>query len=204
MIALNKEIQNQKISDNKISIFQIKYKQDFEKMLCKIFAFSLVDEHFNVSSIDIPKIKKDGNFYFENSILPSEYIYLRNNIYIERLSVEDLAYLKDCLYKNETLNMEFLKRTFRTVLFEEENTLIIGSSKEENIVNGKSLIFELAYDQKKFVDIIQLNLVKSFIPSLKAQLEVTFKKQLECDISLHEYNCIPNLYFSEDNNLKIS
>lgn len=33
---------------------------------------------------------------------------------------------------------------------------------------------------------------------------MTFKKQLECDVSLHEYNCIPNLYFSEDNNLKIS
>ncbi|MBQ4583398.1 MAG: hypothetical protein IJA94_00680 [Bacilli bacterium] len=204
MDKLNIEKQISKISDNKVLSFQIKYKHDFEKILSSMFEFNLIDGYFNELSTNIPKIKKDGNFYFENSTLPSEYLYLRNNIYIERLSAEELVYLEDCMYKNETLSAEFLNRTFKRVLFENTNTIMLGLSRKENIVNGKSLIFELGYDQKKFTDISQLNFIKTYALNLRMQLESVLKEQLGCDISLHEYNCIPDLYFSEDNNLKIS
>ena len=70
---------------------QIKYKNDFEKLLMKIIDFKKIDDYINGYGYNIPFVDDfDYNFYHKYSVLGSKYIFFRNNIHIENLSLEEI------------------------------------------------------------------------------------------------------------------
>ena len=70
---------------------QISYKQSFEKILTDIVDFAYFDNWVKNTINDLPIVNdKEANFYRKFSTLNSDYIYLRNNIHIEKLDFKEL------------------------------------------------------------------------------------------------------------------
>ena len=92
---------------------QISYKQSFEKILTDIVDFAYFDNWVKNTINDLPIVNdKEANFYRKFSTLNSDYIYLRNNIHIEKLDFKELNELRS------NVNKDFLLRTYKKVLFE--------------------------------------------------------------------------------------
>ena len=74
---------------------QISYKQSFEKILTDIVDFAYFDNWVKNNINDLPIVNdKEANFYRKFSTLNSDYIYLRNNIHIEKLDFKELNELR--------------------------------------------------------------------------------------------------------------
>ena len=123
---------------------QIFYKQSFEKILTDIVDFAYFDNWVKNNINDLPIVNdKEANFYRKFSTLNSDYIYLRNNIHIEKLDFKELNELRS------NVNKDFLLRTYKKVLFEGGNYTFFGSATDMNLVASKSLVFEFAFDAKE-------------------------------------------------------
>jgi len=111
-----------------------------------------------------------------------QFLYLRNNIYVERLSKDDLNYLRSIDLNNLTEeNFDFVKRTYELLINEEYNKttkMNFGPMDEEFLSDSNSIIIGLRIDDYKLDDGInadqimniesELDFAKSFI---KAKLE---------------------------------
>ena len=87
---------------------QISYKQSFEKILTDIVDFAYFDNWVKNNINDLPIVNdKEANFYRKFSTLNSDYIYLRNNIHIEKLDFKELNELRS------NVNKDFLLRTYK-------------------------------------------------------------------------------------------
>lgn len=192
------EIKN--IDEDLFLKLQIKYKQSMESILKKIFDFSEIDDILNELEFRVP-IPQDEeyNFYRKFSILGSKYVYLRNNIHIERLSREEVLEIIKSLNNDEYLNVDFINKTFKRVLFENSNSTFYGIPEYSSLVESKSLVFEFAYDQVGCKEIKQINDINQKFKEMFEMLKRTFSKK-NIPISLIIYNSIPDLYVSEDVN----
>ena len=87
-------------------------------------------------------------------------------------------------------------RTYKKVLFEDGNYTFFGSATEMNLVASKSLVFEFAFDAKECVTLDIYNHYKENILEFIAKL---IADALNCNVSLHRYSAIPELFSTEDN-----
>ena len=183
---------------------QIKYKNDFEKLLMKIIDFKKLDDYINSYGYNIPFVDDfDYNFYHKYSVLGSKYIFFRNNIHIENLSTDEITVLHDCLEKNKDLDINFLIATFKKVIYEEGDAAMYGLSTPSNIVPSKSLVFEFAYDQKKITDISQYNFVNQIKNTISNYLTSSIVKVLNTEVFLHTYKAIPDIYATTNEKFRI-
>ena len=99
---------------------QVYYKQCLERVLNSIFNFSNIDKYIGGLNFPVPIINdKEYNFYRKYSILGSKYVYLRNNIHLERLTKEELSLIKESFYNKKLLDIDFIYKTLGKVLFED-------------------------------------------------------------------------------------
>lgn len=85
------------------------------------------------------------------------YIYLRNNIYIERLSIEEKEFLNDILYEvvkpTDSEIDNFIERTYKKVLFENINNngdvlmTNFGPESGNFMVPNNALVLGIRYDE---------------------------------------------------------
>lgn len=93
------------------------------QFLMKEFYLENVDEELKKHKITFPKLSSDKkDLYQKSSEGFLEYFYLRNNLYIERLSNKDLDYLFE-IYKSGDFSLteerkKFIERTFLNVIIE--------------------------------------------------------------------------------------
>lgn len=188
-------INEKQIDKEKFLRLQIKYKNDFEKLLLKIIDFKKIDEYINSFNLNIPYISnQENNFYYKYSILESKYLYLRNNIHIENLSNEDIEIIANALKNNLDLNLDFFNKTFKHVLYEKGDYSMFGIPMLRNKVSSKSIIFEFAYNQNGFKEVSQYNFVNSVIDVIYKSLSDSIKKVIDTEITIHSYNSIPDIY----------
>ena len=82
--------------------------------LCGLYDFSAADALLDSEGF---KPIEEGDYYYNRSLLGSKYFYLRNNIHVERLSVEQIAYLKsDSLAPDDPQGIQIVKDTCEEVL----------------------------------------------------------------------------------------
>lgn len=153
----------------------------------------------NLNFIPILDSKKDFYQYYDNSNL--KYYYVRNNIYLERLTEEELKYLsnkQDFIYNDN--DRKFVSDTFKKVIKEEVKNLnepfetSFGPASSTYFAQNNALVIGFRYD--KFND----NGMNDdefeqhyenqcrFYYNLNEQLESELGKVLNMPVSVIEYN----------------
>ena len=175
---------------------QILYKQLFEKLIFSTINASRIDDLIHKNHYNIPIVEDSGyNFYHKYSKLGSKYLFLRNNIHIERLTLEEINELKNQPGK------EFFNKTYSRVLFESLNSTstFFGNPSLETKVLSNSLVFEFAYDLRKIRDMNDYNSINDISNAIQDYLKkISIKSGL--NISYLEYSSIPDLYVLDDGN----
>jgi len=86
----------------------------FSTYLCSLYDFSAADAYLDSEGFE--PVEK-GDYYYNRSLLGSKYFYLRNNVHVERLSGEQIIYLKnDTLAADDPEGMQIVKDTYKDVL----------------------------------------------------------------------------------------
>jgi hypothetical protein len=162
---------------------QLKYKSSFDAMLNSMINFANIDKYIN-SDIAIPVLNtNETEFYKFYSKINSKYIYLRNNIHIENLSLEDIETIKSAIFDDSNLSENFLRQTFTRVLFEDGDFSFFGPATDEFLKSSKSIVLGFAFDKKdlkikdralvySFTDRILNSLRKVLEPSLNVKIEM--------------------------------
>ena len=121
-----------------------------------------------------------------------DYLYIRNNIYIEKLSKEELLYLSSTKELLDSNNEQFIEKTYKKVIFENEYTMY-GPDNSKYLKKPNTLIIglrcksiDLNNDSDDELDnfLSQQQYLKLFIPELSRQLN---DRNLD-SIEVIEYN----------------
>lgn len=165
------------------------YLSLFEKYLNKRLELFKIDQEFSKSLLSFEKVKEDDKDFYQ-AIASDElnYLYIRNNLYIERLTENELKYLGSKFDSSEEdinqIDFEFIESTFKKVIFENaiengqmllnfgpengrfealNNALIIGFRYDilaNHRNNQADKAFEIGGKQSEFVEIKLTNLEK--------------------------------------------
>jgi len=173
---------------------QFKYRKGISLYLSQFISFKKIDEEIDKLGIPIVEDSK-YNFYHRNSFFGSKYLFLRNNIHLERLSDEELEILKSDGFND----LDFYKDTYKKVLYEEGDLTSYGiHPTEDNTKKAKALIFEFAYDQKKCKTLDELkNIGNCYGRLFKFIKDILDKEEIESDYLV--YQCIPDIFKVKEN-----
>ena len=184
-----------RLDDNTFLELQFKYREGFSKYLSSIFNFNTIDEEISKYGVDIPTIEdNDYNFYHKNSKLGSNYLYLRNNIHIERLSDEELKRLLD----DDQTDLSLYVDTFEKVLYEDGDLVSYGIYPNDmNTKSAKALVFEFAYDQRKLKSVDEIVKIKHCYDDIFSFINDKLnEKNINSDFLV--YRCIPEIFKREE------
>lgn len=161
--------------------------------LIKKYNLNLYDEMIQNSKRNFKKVDtKDMDIYQYTSSKYLNYLYIRNNIYIEKLSKEELLYLSNTKEILDYNNEQFIEKTYKKIILENEytmygpdnpkyfkkpNTLVIGLRCKSIDLNNDS-------DDELDNFLSQQQYLKLFIPELSRQLN---DRNLD-SIEVIEYN----------------
>lgn len=167
---------------------QIKYKQGFEEYLKTKIDFNEINSYILMSGNLKPNDDKERNFYKKYSTLGSDFIYLRNNIHLERLDIYEIGTLKN------NPDASFYEKTYEKVLYETEKdtNIFIGTPTPNNEVKGRSLIFEFSHNMRKesAVERYAAGNISKYIKDLLNK----YSESRNLTISFIEYKAIPDYY----------
>lgn len=181
---------------------QIFYKSNFERLLNSLYNFNLIDNYINQNCNNLPVIDDaDYNFYKKFSTLGSKYIYLRNNIHIERLDAKDLEYLCKNFAQKTNLDANFIINTYKKVLFENGQFTFFGNAYDGNLVKCESIIFEFAFDSKKCKTVEQVTFAHYNLNNILNLFKNIIISKMNVDVSIHLYDGIPDEYKSTDSSI---
>lgn len=169
------------------------YNNLLVQYLIKKYDLNLYDKMIKDSNRLFTKVDtNDMDIYQYVSSKYLDYLYIRNNIYIEKLSQEELLYLSSTKELLDSNNEQFIEKTYKKVIFENEytmygpdnskylkkpNTLIIGlRCKSIDLNNGSDDELDNFLSQQQYL--------KLFIPELSRQLN---DRNLD-SIEVIEYN----------------
>ena len=191
----NWDVIGKKFSDREEFVrLQKKYRTALEKYLDKKVHLRRIEKKIARSGVQIPDVAdRDYNFYHQTEVLQSGCLFVRNNIYIERLSEEDLEYLAEA----RELKTGFIERTFPDIIYEYKGGYtIIGTPILENEVLCESVYMEFAFDQTGCENLEQHYAVEDLAEKIREMLTAGFQKA-RIPMSFLIYDRIPD-YFQED------
>lgn len=174
------------------------YKSFLDRYIKEKLPLELIDTNMKKSELKFVPIKEEDMDYYQiTSTMGLSYIYLRNNIYIEKLSLDDIKYLssKD-KYDDEV--REFIKRTYLSVInpYSDDENLIIfyGPENSKHLCESKDIVIGIRYnefDENGMSDeeyqenfIAQLRLVAQ----LSTVLEIGGENELGSKVRCIQYN----------------
>ena len=180
------------IQENYLKLYSL-YNDLLIQYLIKKHNLNLYDEMIQNSKINFKKIDtKDMDIYQYTSSKYLNYLYIRNNIYIEKLSKEELLYLSNTNEILDTNNEQFIEKTYKKVIFENEYTMY-GPDNPKFLKKPNTLVIglrcksiDLNNDSDDELDnfLSQQQYLKLFIPELSRQLN---DRNLD-SIEVIEYN----------------
>lgn len=183
-----------------------RYKIFLEQYLKEKLCLDLIDENLEKSPLGFEKIKdEDKDFYQKTSTMGLNYIYLRNNIYIEHLKDEDIEFLSKQSEYNDTTK-EFIKRTCVSVInpYEDNKIIFYGPENQKHICDSTDIVLGIRYDefatkgmsddefQKNFVEKMAL------IGNLIELISVVSEQEIGHKVKLIQYNSVSILKGKEN------
>lgn len=175
-----------------------RYKSFLDSYIKEILPLELIDTNMKKSELKfVPINEEDMDYYQITSTMGLSYIYLRNNIYIEKLSFEDIKYLSEKKgYDDET--REFVKRTYLSVInpYSDDENLIIfyGPENSKHLCESKDIVIGIRYNefddngmsdeeyQENFIAQLRL------IAQLSTVLEIGGENELGSKVRCIQYN----------------
>lgn len=181
--------------------------------LIKIYKYLL--EYYINSKIDLSKYEKlikDSGLYIGinskykslNEYLTFDYIFLINNLFVEKLSIEDINLIMTKFNKENISNelIDIVERTYKDVIYDnyfkgEYKNIICkvcyGPVVPFNMVDNNALVFKIYYgknlinkDNSEFIELHEKQLV--FLHNLINELknEVKVKLNVNCEVLLEK------------------
>lgn len=134
------------------------YMNIFIQYICYKFNLKFYDNLINDSNYDFIPIQEDKmDIYQKFSEKYLKYIYIRNNIYIEKLNVSELDFLKEIAFKpNSVSNQEiinFIEKTYKKVIFEDalnngsKCMVFFGENSQYYSCVNDSIVIGIKYDE---------------------------------------------------------
>ena len=177
------------------------YKYLFTKYLETKIDLQKYDNEILNSNLDFGMMPDNyRNDYQKNSYLNLNYIYIRNNFYVEKLNVEEINYLlnidiDNCVLNSETINL--IETTFRDVIndnyrhdkYLDNTNACYGSFIPSNIVDSKSLVLCIQYGKNttKYTDEEYLKnrkMKQIFLDNLKNRIRLDFSDILDINTTV--------------------
>ncbi len=126
-----------------------KYNSFLTSFIKEKLPLEQIANNMNKSELDFKKMQeKDMDFYQITSTMGLNYIYLRNNIYIEKLNDDDINFLeKNNKYNDEV--KEYIGKTYKDVINPYNNSKIIfyGPENGNFMCNSSDLVLGIRYDE---------------------------------------------------------
>ena len=196
----NSELMLKKGFDNDNKYFELLnlYKSFFETYLKEKLPLQLIDDNMKESELKFEPIKEeDMDFYQITSTMGLSYIYLRNNLYIEKLSEEDIKFLESHKEYNDEVK-EFIARTYVSVInpYNDDENLIIfyGPESSKHLCNSKDVVLGIRYNEfyenGLSDDEFQNNFLEQLgiIAQVSTVLEVASPNELGSSLRCIQYN----------------
>lgn len=178
---------------------QALYRKGLDQYLMEKLDLKKYDDLLANSSLRFIKRDNDSqNVYQQTSSLPLSYIYLHNNIYIERLDRSTLDFLQNRI-DSQKLNVDaeliqIVRKTYSKVIkvFPDEKVPVKGvySRDGKKIASNNAVIFEIGhqseFDEKgNYVSLENEAHKKTYLKEeLIPQLEAEFSKKLKCPVTI--------------------
>jgi len=188
-LAVEKGLSKSSGFDSKYLSMQALYRKAFELFLSERLELAMYDDVLANSELRFIPIENDRmSFYQKYSTFGFRYIYLRDNIPIERLSEADLNILGASISANNTgitdELLELVARTYNSVIIAyddwEDDTIIGYSNNGQKRAPNNALVFEIGHtiefdEEGDFVDTAnemeKNNYLKNeFIPLMEEKL----------------------------------
>ena len=175
-----------------------KYKYLLEYYIDSKMNLFQYEELINNSGLSIGKNSKYKSLH---EYLKLDYIYLLNNLFIEKLSIEDINLLEKIdLNNNEVIN--FIERTYKDIIYdnyfkgEYQNNIYkvcYGPVVPFNFVDNDSLVLKIYYG-KNLIDVDGEEFIKlhekqlAFFDKLIEKIKNDFKEKLniKCEVLLEK------------------
>lgn len=127
-----------------------KYKRLLENYLLKHLPLEQIDTNMRKDDLGfIPIETPDMDFYQATSGMGLNYIYLRNNLYIEKLSEEALTVLES-MKNGEEEAEHFIKQTMKEVVYpynEDNHMLFYGPENGNFLVDSASIVIGIRHNE---------------------------------------------------------
>ena len=172
-----------------------KYKSFFETYLKENLPLDYIDQNMKESELDFRPIKDSKkDFYQMTSTMNLTYIYLRNNLYIEKLSKEELQLLDSETEYNDKVK-DFIKNTYKKVInpYDDSKIVFYGPENGQFIGNSNDIVLGIRYDEfeseldgNEFRDNFLAK--QKIISQLNTLLNIVALKDLGSNLICRQYN----------------
>ena len=133
------------------------YMNLFTKYLTTKTLIKKFDDYLNHSNLNFVKIEEENkDIYQKLSGNTLKYFYVRNNLYLDRLTTEEIMFLKNLIINNsmelDSKTEKFIESTYKKLMFEDidESSDILTNFGPENIqffAPSNALIIGFRYDE---------------------------------------------------------
>ena len=136
-------------NDKYVTVYK-KYRTLLEKMLSDKLHIKSFDEDLDKSNLDFRKVNSNQrDIYQMSSTLDSSYVYLRNDLYLNRLPVEAIEKIESADIDNpsdEIINLVI--NTYKDVLYcGFDGYKSYGPDSDEYWKDSRSIVFGFRYDE---------------------------------------------------------
>lgn len=194
------------LSSDRITSEYLELQEKYRAALCLFLEkqLPLKDLDSELKAMHLTKVPKNDfsrvdsveSYYQSISYLSSDYLFLRNNIRIERLTKEDMEILKEFESNIDNEKMQdMVSRTYIEVLsvkfegVEKENFNVIYSNGGKETVSNKTLVFWLYYQEDfdnsgNYIDKEKEKTNRELLDKLIMKYDVQFSEKLNCDVKI--------------------
>ena len=211
-----REITENDLKKNKMISTESLENQDYIKMYLlyrKLFTEYII-EKLNLQEYDKKIEQSELNFkanseedmdiyqYYSADVL--KYIYVRNNIYVEKLNEDEKKYLQEKINNNDyelkESEKDFIKNTYKKVIYKQENKdntkvyVFYGASSPKFMTENNKLVFGIRYnefwnskkDDNAWNELYDKQLV--YLQQIVNEIVELSKKNMQEDIRFFKYD----------------
>lgn len=180
------------------------YKYLFEYYLINKVNLKLYDDEILNSNLDFgishPSNEEKGNIL--NDYINLKYIYILNNFFIEKLSLDDINKLKESLnikyLKPNKELLEIINRTYKDVIWnnytykgyvDNNYNVYYGEFQPENFVDNDALVLKIYYGKNKINlndqdYLTNMSEKKLFLSNLSNRLKKEIEEKLNINVNV--------------------
>lgn len=186
---------NQKKILSEFVLLQKKYVESFEFYIMKkinVKKYDLMLTEFSEDIHYIPDIS--NNIYKKCSYFESNYFYLRNNIHIERLKIEEINEIRKAIANHSILPFSFIKNTIYLMIDEGIKKISYGYDNLDDYFEPDIFIFEFSYFSLKINDVKNFITIKNHFEKIANSFCQEFNEVFNCKSTYRLYTGLPLLY----------